>query len=95
MGELCFTSRQTFDTLTSIRIGQKLSERVESFHFTHAINGFRREINVELGNEAVKSYMRKDLGGIMTLPVRMFRSAIRRAPVTLVIDQLAVNINSG
>ncbi|KAK3044873.1 hypothetical protein LTS18_000125, partial [Coniosporium uncinatum] len=26
-------------------IGQKLSERVESYHFTHAINAFRREIN--------------------------------------------------
>ncbi|KAL8796113.1 MAG: hypothetical protein Q9195_001446 [Heterodermia aff. obscurata] len=26
-------------------IGQKLSERVESFHFTHAINAFRRRIN--------------------------------------------------
>jgi DDHD domain len=50
-------------------IGQKLSERVESFHFTHAINAFRRSINVELGNDAVQNVCRKDLGGIMVLPV--------------------------
>ncbi|KAL8725313.1 MAG: hypothetical protein Q9181_006458 [Wetmoreana brouardii] len=50
-------------------IGQKLSERVESFHFTHAINAFRRQINVELESEAVKPWLRQDLGGIMVLPI--------------------------
>lgn len=50
-------------------IGQKLSERMESFHFTHAMNGFRREVNVELGTVAVRSRLRKDAGGIMVLPV--------------------------
>lgn len=50
-------------------IGQKLSERVESFHFTHAINAFRRSVNIELGNEAVRNVLRDDLGGIMVLPV--------------------------
>lgn len=50
-------------------IGQKLSERVESFHFTHAINTFRRSINVELSNEALQHVMRDDLGGLMVLPV--------------------------
>jgi hypothetical protein len=50
-------------------IGQKLSERVESFHFTHAINDFRRSVNVELCNEAVQRVMRDDLGGVMVLPV--------------------------
>ncbi|KAF1989501.1 hypothetical protein K402DRAFT_372296 [Aulographum hederae CBS 113979] len=50
-------------------IGQKLSERVESFHFTHAINAFRREVNVELGTENVKGYLRDDMGGVMVLPV--------------------------
>lgn len=50
-------------------IGQKLSERVESFHFTHAINDFRRSVNVELCNEAVQPVMRDDLGGVMVLPV--------------------------
>jgi hypothetical protein len=51
------------------RIGQKLSERVESFHFTHAINAFRRKINVELDAAAVKPCLRQDFGGIMVLPV--------------------------
>ncbi|KAL8716889.1 MAG: hypothetical protein Q9225_005812 [Loekoesia sp. 1 TL-2023] len=50
-------------------IGQKLSERVESFHFTHAINAFRRQINVELESESVKPWLRQDLGGIMVLPI--------------------------
>ena len=50
-------------------IGQKLSERIETFHFTHAINAFRREVNVELGTPSVKSNLREDMGGIMVLPV--------------------------
>jgi hypothetical protein len=50
-------------------IGQKLSERVESYHFTHAINTFRREMNVELGDESVKLNLRREMGGIMVLPV--------------------------
>lgn len=50
-------------------IGQKLSERIETFHFTHAINAFRREVNVELGTSEVKRHLRKDAGGIMVLPV--------------------------
>ena len=57
-------------------IGQKLSERVESFHFTHAINAFRRHVNVEVENEAVKPWLRSDLGTIMVLPVN-WRSRIR------------------
>lgn len=50
-------------------IGQKFAERVESFHFTHAINGFRRAVNVELGSEAVRSVLRPGQNGIMVLPV--------------------------
>ncbi|KAI9821934.1 MAG: hypothetical protein M1827_002516 [Pycnora praestabilis] len=50
-------------------IGQKLSERVESYHFTHAINAFRRQVNVELGTDAVKSHLRESLGGLMVLPI--------------------------
>ena len=50
-------------------IGQKLSQRMESFHFTHAINAFRREVNVEVGNKEVKARFRKDMGGIMVLPI--------------------------
>ncbi|TVY23400.1 putative phospholipase [Lachnellula hyalina] len=50
-------------------IGQKLSERMESFHFTHAMNAFRRSVTAERGNDAVKNVLRKSLGGIMVLPV--------------------------
>lgn len=50
-------------------IGQKLSQRMESFHFTHAINAFRREVNVEVGSKDSKSRFREGMGGIMVLPV--------------------------
>ena len=50
-------------------IGQKLSERIDSFRFTHAINTLRRNVNVELNNEPVLSHVREDHGGIMVLPV--------------------------
>lgn len=50
-------------------IGQKLSERMESFHFTHAINSFRRKVSLELNNEPVWPHVRQDHGGIMVLPV--------------------------
>lgn len=46
-------------------IGQKFAERVESFHFTHAINSFRRAVNTELG----RNKYRDAAGGIMVLPV--------------------------
>ncbi|KAG9551230.1 hypothetical protein KCV01_g23134, partial [Aureobasidium melanogenum] len=55
-------------------IGQKLSERMESFHFTHAINAFRREVSVELGTDSVKARLRKNMGGIMVLPVNWRQS---------------------
>lgn len=57
-------------------IGQKLSERVESFHFTHAINAFRRMMNVELEAEAVKPWLRGDLGSVMVLPIN-WRSTLQ------------------
>jgi hypothetical protein len=50
-------------------IGQKLSQRMESFHFTHAINAFRREVNVEVGSKDCKSKLRDGMGGIMVLPI--------------------------
>ncbi|KAK1915610.1 hypothetical protein P3342_003420 [Pyrenophora teres f. teres] len=62
-------------------IGQKLSERMETFHFTHAMNAFRREMNVELGTSEVKRHLRKDMGGIMCLPVNW------RHRVSLEVDQ--------
>lgn len=50
-------------------IGQKLSERMESYHFTHAMNTFRRDANIELGTDVVKVNLRPDMGGVMILPV--------------------------
>ncbi|KAL8947909.1 MAG: hypothetical protein Q9222_005858 [Ikaeria aurantiellina] len=69
-------SRPTDLVLIIHGIGQKLSERVESFHFTHAVNAFRRQINVELESESVKPWLRQDLGGIMVLPVN-WRSTLK------------------
>ncbi|KAK3905625.1 DDHD domain-containing protein [Staphylotrichum tortipilum] len=50
-------------------IGQKLSERVEAYHFTHYVNAFRRSINIELRSPTVKSVLRPGQNGIMVLPV--------------------------
>lgn len=50
-------------------IGQKFAERSESFHFTHAVTAFRRFMNIELENDAVKSVLRKGHSGIMVLPI--------------------------
>jgi hypothetical protein len=50
-------------------IGQKLSERVDSYHFTHAINSFRREINVELADKLSRGSFTRENHGIMVLPV--------------------------
>lgn len=55
-------------------IGQKLSQRMESFHFTHAMNAFRREVNVEVGSKEVKARFRKGMGGIMVLPINWRQS---------------------
>jgi hypothetical protein len=41
---------------------------METFHFTHYINAFRRSVNVELGNEQVQRVLRGDVG-VMVLPV--------------------------
>lgn len=50
-------------------IGQKFAERVESFHFTHAINGFRRAVNMEMANPMVQRVLRKNQSGLMILPL--------------------------
>ena len=67
-------------------IGQKLSEKVESYNFTHAINAFRREVNVERGSNTMKAQSRPDLGGVMVLPVSIFIPIIR-----VEINELQVN----
>ncbi|SZF05393.1 unnamed protein product [Blumeria hordei] len=64
------TQAQVTDLVLVIHgIGQKLSERVESFNFTHAVNEFRRSMNAELCNSSVKRFLRKDLGGMTVLPI--------------------------
>ncbi|KAL4873993.1 hypothetical protein BDV12DRAFT_158861 [Aspergillus spectabilis] len=75
-GEICYAcameeSRPTPTDLVFVihGIGQKLSERMESFHFTHAINAFRRQVNVELNSEEVWPHVREGHGGIMVLPI--------------------------
>lgn len=50
-------------------IGQKLSERMESWHFTHSVNAFRRQVNMELNGEPVWPHVDPGHGGIMALPV--------------------------
>ncbi|EED13034.1 DDHD domain protein [Talaromyces stipitatus ATCC 10500] len=69
-------------------IGQKLSEKMESFHFTHAINGFRRSVNMELNNEEIWPFIRPDHGGIMVLPVN-WRSTLELADAEM--DSLDTN----
>lgn len=49
-------------------IGQKLSERVDSYHFTHAINGLRRDFNVQASQPGVRKHLRDD-AEIMVLPI--------------------------
>ncbi|KJZ78880.1 hypothetical protein HIM_01653 [Hirsutella minnesotensis 3608] len=50
-------------------IGQKFAERVESFHFTHAINGFRRAVNIEMASPIVRRVLREGQNGLMILPL--------------------------
>lgn len=61
--------RVTDLVLVAHGIGQKFAERVESFHFTHAVTAFRRSVNIELGSETVKPALRNDFSGIMVLPL--------------------------
>lgn len=61
--------RVTDLVLVAHGIGQKFAERVESYHFTHAVTAFRRSVNIELGSEPVKPLLRDGFNGIMVLPV--------------------------
>ncbi|KAF5509874.1 putative phospholipase [Colletotrichum fructicola] len=59
-----------FDRETWERIHDKKGRFMSSFfHFTHAINAFRREVNMELCNPVVKGVLRDDQNGIMVLPI--------------------------
>lgn len=61
--------RVTDLVLVAHGIGQKFAERVESYHFTHAVTAFRRSINIEVGSETVRPVLRDGFNGIMVLPV--------------------------
>jgi hypothetical protein len=50
-------------------IGQKIAERVESYHFTHAINGFRRIVDSEFQSPAVQEILDNDQSRLMVLPL--------------------------
>ncbi|KAF4120984.1 DDHD domain [Geosmithia morbida] len=50
-------------------IGQKFAERVESFHFTHAINRLRRAVSIEHGNPVVQQILRQGHNRLMVLPI--------------------------
>lgn len=66
----CKSSPEITDLVLVVHgIGQKLSERKESFNFTHAVNDFRRSMNNEMSNSSVKRVLRKDGVGLMVLPV--------------------------
>ncbi|KAL6236146.1 hypothetical protein BDW75DRAFT_207508 [Aspergillus navahoensis] len=100
VGEICYacameSARPTPTDLVFVihGIGQKLSERMESFHFTHAINAFRRQVNVELNSEEVWPHVREGHGGIMVLPIN-WRSTLSLEDPNLeaqVTDDPAVN----
>lgn len=61
--------RVTELVLVAHGIGQKFAERVESYHFTHAVTALRRSINIELQSGTVKPLLRDGFNGIMVLPV--------------------------
>jgi len=50
-------------------IGQKLSERIESYNFTHSINELRRAMAIELQSDVISNVVRETMGGVMVLPV--------------------------
>lgn len=93
-GRVRLSSSCIFLLTLSISIGQKLSERVESFHFTHAINAFRRQINMELEVEDVRPWLRRDFGGIMVLPV-CIHLVFYLSSCLAELDKLAVDLEIG
>ncbi|KAL7917421.1 DDHD domain-containing protein [Trichoderma austrokoningii] len=50
-------------------IGQKIAERVESYHFTHAVNSFRRMVDGEFQNPAVQDVLDNSQSRLMVLPL--------------------------
>lgn len=62
-------SKVTDLVLVAHGIGQKIAERVESYHFTHAINSFRRMVDSEFQNPAVQEVLDNSQSRLMVLPL--------------------------
>ncbi|RFU78290.1 hypothetical protein TARUN_3942 [Trichoderma arundinaceum] len=62
-------SKVTDLVLVAHGIGQKIAERVESYHFTHAINGFRRIVDSEFQSPAVQEILHNSQSRLMVLPL--------------------------
>ncbi|PTB66609.1 hypothetical protein BBK36DRAFT_1201789 [Trichoderma citrinoviride] len=62
-------SRVTDLVLVAHGIGQKIAERVESYHFTHAVNGFRRLVDSEFQSPAVQEVLHNSQSRLMVLPL--------------------------
>lgn len=62
-------SKVTDLVLVAHGIGQKIAERVESYHFTHAVNSFRRMVDSEFQNPAVQEVLDNSQSRLMVLPL--------------------------
>ncbi|KAK1236805.1 hypothetical protein MKX07_005924 [Trichoderma sp. CBMAI-0711] len=62
-------SKVTDLVLVAHGIGQKIAERVESYHFTHAVNGFRRLVDSEFQSPAVQEVLHNSQSRLMVLPL--------------------------
>ncbi|KAL7928832.1 DDHD domain-containing protein [Trichoderma chlorosporum] len=62
-------SKVTDLVLVAHGIGQKIAERVESYHFTHAVNGFRRLVDSEFQGPVVQEILNDSQSRLMVLPL--------------------------
>ncbi|KAL6810232.1 DDHD domain-containing protein [Trichoderma camerunense] len=62
-------SKVTDLVLVAHGIGQKIAERVESYHFTHAVNGFRRLVDSEFQGPVVQEILHNSQSRLMVLPL--------------------------
>ncbi|EHK17795.1 uncharacterized protein TRIVIDRAFT_43365 [Trichoderma virens Gv29-8] len=62
-------SKVTDLVLVAHGIGQKIAERVESYHFTHAVNGFRRLVDSEFQSPVVQEILHNSQSRLMVLPL--------------------------
>ncbi|KAL7945696.1 DDHD domain-containing protein [Trichoderma barbatum] len=62
-------SKVTDLVLVAHGIGQKIAERVESYHFTHAVSGFRRLVDSEFHGPVVQEIIHNSQSRLMVLPL--------------------------